>query len=296
MKRITNFQAMIASVKGRPKKTVVVAGAADADVLAATVQASQEGLADFLYVGDPAAIHRLAAAAQSPLAGAVLAASDAQAAGQQALALLKAGQAHVLMKGKIPTHDLLGLVLKDADLKKQQPDQFLSHLAIFEWAQQLKLFSDPALNIDPSLEQKRRITLNALAAAYQFGIAAPRVAFLSAVETVNPKMRSSVEAAELARLDWGAALAAGPLAFDGTLFPEACRAKGITSPVAGQADILIFPNLEAANTFYKVLAWMVKPDLAGVIVGAAVPIILTSRADSDRVKFCSIAATLYLAP
>jgi len=293
---VTNFRTIVDRVKRGEKKTVVVAAADEQDVLAATVQAKQEGLADFLYVGKAEGIYQCAAESQIDISGVeVLDASDSQEAARKALELLKAGKGHVLMKGKISTNEILGMVLKDEDLKKNNQDQFLSHVSIFEWEHRLKIFSDPALNIAPNIQQKRRIALNALGVAQKLGINAPRVAFLSAIETVNPKIPSSVEAAELANMEWGAAIAAGPLAFDGALFAEAYRIKGITSPAAGNADILIFPNIEAANTCYKVLAWMLKLNLAGVIVGAAVPFILTSRADSAWVKFLSIATTIYLA-
>jgi phosphate butyryltransferase len=197
------------------------------------------------------------------------------------------------MKGKISTGKILSMVLKDKDLKKRLENPFLSHVAIFEWEDSLKIFSDPALTISPDLEQKKKIARNAICVANKLGIDCPRVAFVSAVEKISPKMQSSVEAAELAGMDWEGALVGGPLAFDGAMFEEAYNIKGVPSPVEGKADILIFPNIETGNVFYKTLAWMMKLDMAGIITGAAIPFILTSRADSARVKFLSIATTLY---
>jgi phosphate butyryltransferase len=292
----TSFNTLIERVKSREKKTVVVVAAEEYDVLAATVHAKQEGLANVLYVGDPQCIHQLATTHQLDISKIeIIEASHVEEAGKKAIALIKEGKAHVLMKGKIKTGQIVGLVLKDEDLKEKDKDRFLSHVSIFEWENRLKIFSDPALSIAPDIEQKRKITLNAINIAKKLGIHAPKVAFLSAIEQVNPKMPSSVDAAELAKMEWGEALADGPLAFDDAMVAEVARIKGITSPVAGNADILICPNIETANVFYKTLAWMVKLDIAGVMAGSPIPFIVTSRADSKRIKFLSIATTLYLA-
>lgn len=296
METVTSFQAIVAEVKSREKKTVVVAAAEDPDVLIATIQAQQEDLANFLYVGAEAQILQLAREHQLELAETdIVNEPDVQAAGRKAIDLIKQGRGQVLMKGKVSTGQILGMVLKDEELKQKVENPFLSHVAIFEWHGSLKIFSDAALNIAPDVDQKRKITLNALYVARKLGMNVPKTAFISAVEKVNPKMPSSVEAEQLAALNWEDAIAGGPLAFDGAMFPEAYTIKGVPSPVEGKADILIFPNIETGNVFYKTLTWMMECDMAGIIVGAAIPFILTSRADSARVKFLSIAATLYLA-
>ena len=296
MARITNFQTIIEQVQAHGRQTVVVAAAQEQDVLTATLHAQREGMARLLYVGDTDEIRQIAKHADLDLSGIeMLHEPDPLAAGRKALDLIKDGTAQVLMKGKIGTGDILGLVLKDEDLKKRQDAAFVSHTTIFAWDGQLKLFADAALNIAPDLAQKRKIALNALHTARALGIDVPRVAFLSAVEKVNPKMASSVDAAALAQMPWDQAIVGGPLAFDGALFEKAYHLKGVPSPVAGQADILICPNIETGNVLYKTLAWMLQCDLAGVITGAAIPCILTSRADSARVKFLSIAATLFFA-
>lgn len=296
METLSGFQAIVKEVKNRTKKTVVVAAAEDHDVLIATVQAKQDGLANFLYVGAEDQIRQLAREYQLELAGTeIVNEPDVQASGKRAIELMKEGRGQVLMKGKISTGQILGMVLKDEDLKHKMDNPFLSHVAIFEWQNSLKIFSDAALNIAPDRDQKKRIALNALQVARNLGMDVPRMAFISAVEKVNPKMPSSVDAEQLAALDWEGAIAGGPLAFDGAMFAEAYAIKGVPSPVEGKADILIFPNIETGNVFYKTVTWMMKRDMAGIIVGAAVPFILTSRADSARVKFLSIATTLYLA-
>ena len=290
-----NFDAVVHNVTQCEKKTVVVAAAAEEDILVATTQAKKHNLARFVYVGDFKQIQHLAWKHRLNLSGIeILDESDSGLAVRTAVNLIKRGDAQILMKGKVGTGHLLGTMLKDEDLKRQQPDQFLSHVSIFIWENRWKIFSDPALTILPDVEQKRRIALNAISVARKLDIDTPRVAFLSAVEKANAKMPSASEAAELADMQWDGAIAGGPLAFDGAMFEKAYQIKDVPSPIEGKADILICPNIETANTLYKTLSWMFQVDIAGVITGGAIPCILTSRADSARVKFLSIAMTIYL--
>ncbi len=294
--QITNFQQMLEMVNSQAQKTIVVAAAEEEDVIAATVRAKQEGIAQIVYVGDADEIRRFACESESDIAGIeIVNEPDIWEAGKRAIELIKSGRGDALMKGQIGSSQLLGMLLKDEDLKARYGRRFVSHVALFEWAGHLKIFSDAGLNIAPDVEQKRSIALNAIAVAKKLGMTAPRVAFLSAAEKVNPKMPSSVEAAELAEMEWeDGVIVGGPLAFDGAMFEKAYDIKGVPSPVEGKADILICPNIETGNILYKTLAWMLKPEMAGIITGAAIPCILTSRADSARVKFLSIAATLFL--
>jgi phosphate butyryltransferase len=293
---VTSFQTIIDSVKFCEKKTVVVVAAEEHDILAATVHAKQEGLADFLYVGDPERIQQLATEHLIDISGIeIFEEPDVLEAGRKAIQLIKEGKAEILMKGKISSGQILGMVLKDEDLKAKNTNWFLSHVSIFEWEKRLKLSSDSGLNIAPNIEEKRKIALNAIEIAKKLGMDSPRVAFLSAIEKVTPKMPSSVEAAELAKMDWGDAIVGGPLAFDGAMFEKAYRTKGVFSPVEGKADILIYPNIETGNLFYKTLEWIAKLDIAGIIIGASIPFIVTSRSDSARVKYLSIATSIYLA-
>ena len=296
MEAVTHFETLVERVKSEAKRTVVVAVAEDPDVLAATNQAWLKGIADFVYVGDADLIRQIAAESELDISGIeIVNETDQVEAARQALQIVKADRRRVLMKGKISSSTILGMVLKDDDLKQRHQQLFLSHNTIFAWKNRLKVFADAGLNINPSIEQKRRIALNAIEVAHKLGMTEPRVAFLSAVEKINPKMLSSVEAAELAtENNWEGAVVGGPLALDGAMFEKAYQLKGVPSPVEGKADILICPNIETGNALYKALAWMLKLDMAGVIRGAAVPFILTSRADSARVKFLSIATTLYL--
>lgn len=292
---MASFDTIVDDIKRKEKKTVVVAAAAAEDILVATIQAKQQHIAKFVYVGDFKQIQQLAWKNRLNLLGIeIIDAPDPDRAGRKAIELIKSGKGQILMKGKINTGHILGMVLKDEDLKKQQEEQFLSHVSVFTWNKRWKIFSDPALTINPNLEQKRKIAVNAIRIARQLGIDTPRVAFLSAAEKVSPKIPSSGEAAELAKMEWEGAIAGGPLALDGAMFENAYRIKGVPSPIEGKADILICPNIETANVFYKTLACMFQLDIAGIITGGAVPFILTSRADSARVKFLSIAMTIYL--
>jgi phosphate butyryltransferase len=291
-----SFETIVHDVTRCERQTVVVAAAAEDDVLIATTQARKHNLARFIYIGDFKQIQHLAWKHRLNLAGIdILDEADPGQAALTALSLIKQGRAHILMKGKIGTGQLLGTLLKDEELKALHPDQFLSHVTVFIWEDRWKIFSDAALTILPDIEQKRRITLNALHVARQLGIQKPRIAMLSAAEKVNAKMPSSTDAAELAKMAWDGAIVGGPLAFDGAMFAKAYQIKGVPSPIEGKADVLICPNIESANVLYKTLSWMFQQDMAGVITGGAVPCILTSRADSARVKFLSIAMTVYLA-
>jgi phosphotransacetylase len=161
------------------------------------------------------------------------------------------------------------------------------------------LITDAAVNVAPDLEQKRDIIQNAIDFAHIIGIETPRVAVLSAVETVNPKLRSTLDAAALCKMaDRGqitGALVDGPLAFDNAVSPEAAAEKGIVSPVAGLADILVVPDLEAGNMLAKQLTFLAGADAAGVVLGARVPIILTSRADAGRTRLASCAVAVQMA-
>jgi phosphotransacetylase len=161
------------------------------------------------------------------------------------------------------------------------------------------LITDAALNIVPTLEEKRDIIQNAIDLAHIMGTELPKVAILAAVETVNPLMRSTLDAAALCKMaDRGqitGGLLDGPLAFDNAVSPQAAKQKGIVSPVAGQADILVVPDLEAGNMLAKQLSFLAGADAAGVVVGARVPIILTSRADSERTRIASCAIAVLMA-
>ncbi|MBD3305119.1 phosphate butyryltransferase [candidate division KSB3 bacterium] len=296
MDPITNFYTILDCIKGQEKKTVIVAAADEHDVLAATIHARREGLAEFLYVGHADRIRQVAKDYDVDIRGIeIVNELEPMDAAQHAIDLIKQGHGQVLMKGNINTSQILGMVVSDEELKHQFKHPFLSHVTVYEWGNRLRIFSDAGMNIAPDIAQKKKIALNALHIAHKLGVASPRLAFISAVEKVNTKMQSSVDAAILADMAWNGAIVDGPLAFDGAMFEEAYQIKGAPSSIEGKADILIFPNIETANVFYKTLAWMLNLHMAGVMAGSAIPFILTSRSDNERIKFLSIAITLYLA-
>lgn len=220
------------------------------------------------------------------------------AAAARAVELAAAGRAGALMKGSLHTDELMGAVVAaDSGVRT---DKRMSHCFLIETPAYPRPFilTDAAVNIAPDLAQKAAITQNAIDVAHALGVACPRVAVLCAVETVNPAMRSTLDAAALAKMaergQLEGAIVDGPLAFDNAISQRAARDKGIDSPVAGHADILVVPDIEAGNMLAKQLEYLGGAASAGIVVGARVPIVLTSRADSVavRVASCALAALL----
>ncbi|WP_233853689.1 bifunctional enoyl-CoA hydratase/phosphate acetyltransferase [Paraburkholderia sp. HD33-4] len=218
------------------------------------------------------------------------------AAAARAVELVAQGAADALMKGSLHTDELMSAVL--APGSGLLTDKRVSHCFLVETRAYERPFivTDAVVNIAPDLEQKQAIAQNAIDLAHALGVAEPRVAVVCAVETVNPRMRSTIDAAALAKMSergqLTGALVDGPLAFDNAVSVRAARIKGIKSPVAGHADILLVPDLEAGNMLVKQLEFLGEAASAGLVVGARVPIILTSRADSlaARVNSCALAA------
>jgi phosphate acetyltransferase len=217
-------------------------------------------------------------------------------AAAKAVALCRSGEAEALMKGSLHTDELMSAVVSSATgLRTERRISHVFAMDVPTYPRSL-FITDAAINIYPTLEDKVHILNNAIQLAHALNIAQPKVAILSAMETVNPKIPGSVEAAALCKMaDRGqiqGALLDGPLAFDNAISKEAALIKGIHSPVAGEADILLVPDLEAGNMLAKQLAYLGNADSAGIVLGARVPIILTSRADSAeaRLASCAVAA------
>jgi phosphate acetyltransferase len=217
-------------------------------------------------------------------------------AAAKAVALVREGRAEMLMKGSLSTDELLGAVVKrDGGLRTERR---LSHCFIMDVPNHsnVLIITDAAINIFPTLAEKVDIVQNAIDLAHALRIAQPKVAILSAMEKVSPGLQSTVEAAALCKMaDRGqitGGLLDGPLALDNAISPEAAKIKNIAGPVAGQADILVVPDLEAGNMLAKSLTFLMDADSAGVVLGARVPITLTSRADSvqSRLASCAVAA------
>ncbi len=271
--------------------------------LAGAVKAAEEGLIHPLLVGSAREIRAIADSSHLDLADYEIIDVDCEEdAAARSTELCRNGSAKVLMKGSLHTDQLMHCVLqKEGGLRTSRR---LSHVFIMEAPlyERALFITDAAINIYPSLEDKVDITQNAIDLAHLLGVAEPKVAILSAVETVNPKITSTLDAAALCKMaDRGqisGAILDGPLAFDTAVSAEAALVKGLESPVAGEADILVVPDLESGNMLAKQLEYLGGAQLAGIVLGAKVPIVLTSRADSieSRIASCAIASMLASAP
>jgi phosphotransacetylase len=264
------------------------------DALRGAFEAAALGLIKPTLIGPADRITALCREAQLDAAScSIVDIGDPAAAAREAAAMVERGEARSLMKGSLHTDELMSVAIsRDAGLRTARR---VSHVFVMDVPthDRLLLLSDCAVNIAPDLAAKREIVQNAIALAHALGIATPNVALLSAVETVNPAIPSTLDAAALCKMaDRGqitGAVLDGPLAFDNAISAEAARTKGIDSPVSGRADILIVPALEAGTMLYKQLVYLSGALAAGVVLGAKVPIILTSRADSPESRTASTA-------
>jgi len=280
-------------------RTCAVVAAADPEVLLAADEASRRGIARCILIGDPVAIGKAAAESDIDLSSHELVEErDTLAAVRAGVAMVSAGKADLLMKGLVSTADVLRAVLdKEVGLRT---GRLLSHVSVFEVPrfERLLIFSDGAMNIAPGLAEKAQITQNAIDVAHALGIAEPRVAALAAVENVNPDMPATIDAACLAKMSERGqikgAIVDGPLALDNAISAAAANHKGISSPVAGRADILIVPDIETGNVFYKALVYLAGGCAASVVVGARAPVVVTSRSDSHMAKVYSLALGVLL--
>jgi phosphotransacetylase len=278
-----------------PLRTAVV-HPVDALSLTGAVEAARRGLIEPLLIGPQARVRAAAAAAGLDLDGLVLIdVEHSHEAATRACELAARGEAAAIMKGALHTDELLEAVVAQAS--GLRTDRRMSHVFVLDVPTYPRplLVSDAALNIAPDLAAKRDIVQNAIDCAHAMDIAEPRVAILSAVETVNPKMVSTLDAAALCKMaDRGQIIGGvldGPLAFDNAISEAAAEAKGIRSPVAGRADILIVPDIESGNMLAKQLFYLSNAQSAGVVMGARVPIMLTSRSDpaASRLASCALA-------
>jgi phosphotransacetylase len=274
-----------------------VAYPCEASALAGAMEAGDKGLLEPILVGPTAYIRDIAEQAGIELGTArIVHAADSRTAAAKAVELVRHGEAELLMKGSLHTDELLGAVVaRDVGLRTERR---ISHVFIMDVPTYHKVLivTDAAINIAPSLEDKVDICQNAIDLAISLGVATPKVAILAAVETVNSKMPTTLDAAALCKMSQRGqirgAILDGPLAFDNAISEEAARTKGLRSEVAGDPDILIAPDLEAGNILAKQLSFLANADSAGLVLGARVPIVLTSRADTvrSRIASCAVAA------
>jgi len=287
-----------AAARLAPLPTAVV-HPCDAPSLSAALAARDRGLIEPVLVGPAARMHAVAAAAGLDLAGLRLeSVAHSHAAAAAAVDLVRRAEVRALMKGSLHTDELMAeVVRKDSGLRTARRLSHVFVMLVPSYDRPL-LVTDGAVNIDPTLEDKVDIVQNAIDLAHALGIATPRVAILSAVETVTSKLRSTIDAAALCKMaDRGqitGGVLDGPLAFDNAVSPEAARTKGIESAVAGRADILVAPDLESGNILAKQLEYFASARAGGVVLGGRVPIILSSRSDSleSRVLSCAVAVLL----
>lgn len=297
---IKSLKEVIKVAKERGPKTIAVACAQDLDVLLAVDMAKQEGIADAILVGDKELIEELGIDNKIDLSGyEIIDIKDLSEASLKAVELVSTGKAHIVMKGLVDTSIILKAVLnKDVGLRT---GSVLSHVAVFDVPDYHKLLivTDAAMNISPDLNSKKMIIENSLIVTKALDIEKAKVAVICAKEKVNPKMPATVDAAELQRMNEAGeitnCLVAGPLALDLAVSKDAAKLKKIDHEVAGDADILLAPTIEAGNVLYKTLGFLTKSKSAGVIVGAKAPVVLTSRADDEETKMNSIALGVLMA-
>jgi phosphate acetyltransferase len=293
------FQHLIARCKGLDPVAVAVAFPVDDVSLLGALEAAEERLIVPVFVGPRPQILASARTLGRDISRyRIVDADSAEAAAAQAVALCRRADCNALMKGSLHTDVLMHEVTKaDTGLRGARR---ISHVFVMDVPSypKLMLITDAAVNIYPSLEEKADIVQNAIDLAHVLGIEVPKVAILSAVETVTTKIASTIDAAALCKMaDRGqirGGVVDGPLAFDNAVSLRAARIKHIVSPVAGQADILVVPDLESGNMLAKQLEYLAEAEAAGIVLGARVPIVLTSRADSAKARLASCAVMAML--
>jgi phosphate acetyltransferase len=297
----SKYDLLIAAARDVASAVTIVAHPCDETSLRGAIEAAENKLIVPVLVGPEAKIRRVAADSGIDLhAHEIVDVPHSHAAAAKAVAMIREGRGELLMKGSLHTDELMREVTASAT--GLRTERRISHVFVMDvpgHADTL-FITDAAINIFPDLDVKRDIVQNAIDLWTTIGLGQPRVAILSAVETVTTKIPSTIDAAALCKMaDRGqitGGLLDGPLAFDNAISPEAAAIKGLTSPVAGRAQILVVPDLEAGNMLAKNLTFLTHADAAGIVLGARVPIVLTSRADSVRSRLASCAvATLYAA-
>lgn len=288
-----NYSEILETVKSRGQVVVSVAAAQDKEVLAAIKLAQDAGIAQAILVGDAHIILPMLTEVGLPADTRIVHEPDAMKAALKAVSLVKNGDAQVLMKGLINSSDFLRAVLnKEEGLRT---GSLLSHLAAFEVPGQKKLIfvTDGGMNIAPALQEKKDILTNAMLALHSMGISNPHVAVLAANEVVNSKMPVTVDADMLAEMsrtgELPAGVVEGPIALDVAISPEAAAHKDIDSQVSGHVDLILVPTIETGNILGKALIYFANSKMAGIVLGATHPIVMTSRAETPEGKLNSIA-------
>ena len=296
-----HLQSLVAAAEDRGPIRVAIAYPCDANAISAAMEAARLGLIEPILVGPRPRIEALAAQSSLDMSSARWheTADDPVLAAKEAAGLCRDGKAVALMKGSLHTDELLAAALsREAGLRAGRQ---VSHAFVMDvpGLGRPLILTDCVVNIAPGLMEKREIAQNAIDFAHALGIAKPYMAILSAVETINPAIPSTLDAAALCKMaergQITGAVLDGPLAFDNAISAESAANKGIVSVVAGRPDVLLVPNLEAGNMLYKQLVYMAGADCAGLVLGLRVPIVLTSRSDSinARIASCALAVLMH---
>jgi phosphate acetyltransferase len=294
------YERLVAATKDLQPLTTAVAHPCDESSLRGALEAAEAGIITPILVGPKTKIRSVAQSFDLDIEDIeIIDVPNSHAAAEKAVEIVRAGKAQLLMKGSLHSDELLAAVTKrETGLRTARR---ISHVFVMDVPThpQTLFITDAAVNIAPDLPAKRDIIQNAIDLYAGLGFGTPKVAILSAVETVNPGIPSTIDAAALCKMAERGQITGGeldgPLAFDNAISPEAARVKGIRSPVAGRAQILVVPNLEAGNMLAKNLTFLSRADAAGIVLGARVPIILTSRADNVRTRMASCAVAMLLA-
>jgi phosphate acetyltransferase len=300
LRRGDAFARLYKACEELPSIPCAVVHPCDRDSLLGPLEAARRGIIAPVLVGPEDKIRAVARTEEVDLGGCrIVPVPHSHAAAEKAVELARTGEVEALMKGSLHTDELMGAVVPSA--AGMRTSRRISHVFVMDVPSypRMLLITDAAINIAPTLEEKADIVRNAIDLAHVLGVEEPKVAILAAVETVTAKMPSTLEAAALCKMaDRGqitGGVLDGPLAFDNAISAEAARTKKIVSPVAGQADILLVPDLEAGNMLAKQLSYLSGAEGAGIVLGARVPIVLTSRADSVRTRLASTAVMALVA-
>lgn len=293
MKPISTLSQLKQLARDLPSQTVSVVRADEAETLAAVREAVTDGMVDCVLVGPEGGIRTAAEEAGFDLNGVrIVPAEDDQDSAFLGVELVRKGEAGVLMKGLVATSTFLKAILdKDHGIRGTG---LLSHVAAFQvpYYHKLLLITDAAMNIAPDFDQKKEMLRNAVIVARSLGISPPRCTYVCAKEVAYEKMPCTMEAARMQELadagEFGEILFQGPLALDLAVSKDSARIKKVQGPVVGDADLMILPDIEAANILYKALIFLAGGELGAVIMGARNPVVLTSRADSAESKLCSL--------
>ncbi len=295
---LNSIEDLLGSVKNDDRKKIAIAAAEDENILEVVNASLKHGLSDFILIGDKEKISKIIEENGYKIDSEIIHQSDHKSAAETAVKLVKEKKAEALMKGFLHTSILFKAVLdKENGLNK---GNIISQVSVFDKVDSngVQLLTDCALSIEPNLMDKKHIIENAVILAKKLGYDTPRVALLSAVELVNPTMQDTIDAAVLCKMaDRGqikGCVIDGPLALDNAISMNAAKSKKINSRVAGNADILIAPNLQVANVLSKSLVYFANKKVAAAIMGASAPIISTSRSESLENRLLSIALAIYI--